>query len=206
MILYHGTDYRFDKFSKSMIGKNTKVVSDGFFLTDSISNAESYGSIILKCEVDLGAYIECDFNDSSAYYFGEEKWYTPSQLAKRISEINKDMENHKSLEIGDYGKYEIDDENSTDDELVFLYNNSDFTPEDYLDTLGDGGGFDHQDDHKIDSVICKDVKDYFSFGGKPCNVYIVFNPDNIKVLEVLSENFNSEIINNINECIRKAVK
>lgn len=190
MILYHGTDSKFNKFSKSKIGSNTNVTSVGFFFTDNYNTAKSYGDTVLKCEVDLGAYIECDFDGQSTYYFGEEKWYTPNMLAERIDEINKNMENRMSIEIGDYGKSEIDDENSTDDELVYLYDNSNFTPEDYLDMLGEGGGFDHQCDDKIDSVICKNIKDNMELGGELSNNYIIFDENRIKVLGTVNEDTN----------------
>lgn len=203
MILYHGTDSKFNKFSKSKIGSNTNVTSVGFFFTDNYNTAKSYWDTVLKCEVDLGAYIECDFDGQSTYYFGEEKWYTPNMLAERIDEINKNMANRISIEIGDYGKYEIDDENSTDDELVYLYDNSNFTPEDYLDMLGEGGGFDHQCDDKIDSVICKNVKDNMELGGELSNNYIVFDENRIKVLGTVNEDTNLNIYEKLNEELRK---
>ena len=165
MILYHGTDSKFNKFSKSKIGSNTNVTSVGFFFTDNYNTAKSYGDTVLKCDVDLGAYIECDFDGNSTYYFGEEKWYTPNMLAERIDELNKDIANY-GYSIGDMSREEA---------------------EEYMDYLGQDGGYGHLYDDKIDSIICKNVKDNMDFGGELSNNYIVFDENRIKVLGNVNE-------------------
>ena len=172
MILYHGTNSNFNKFSKNNIGKNTSVASVGFFFTDSIETAKTYGNNILKCEVDLGAYIECDFDGKSTYYFGEEKWYTPNDLAVRIDELNKDIANYV-YSIGDMSREEA---------------------EEYMDYLGQDGGYGHLYDDKIDSIICKNIKDNMDFGGELSNNYIVFDENRIKILQ--QETLNEELNNN----------
>ena len=184
MILYHGTSTKFNKFSKSKIGSNTQVTSVGFFFTDNINTAQSYGDIVLKCEVELESSITCNFDGKGTYFFGEEKWYTPNTLAVRIDEINTDLINYGSVEIGDMNREEALD---------------------YLDYLGEGDGYDvedgigcflHSADDTIDSIICRKVSDSFDLGGTPCNNYIVFDENNIKVLEVISE---SNIYNSLNK-------
>ena len=172
MILYHGTNSNFNKFSKNNIGKNTSVASVGFFFTDSIETAKTYGNNILNCEVDLGAYIECDFDGKSTYYFGEEKWYTPNDLAVRIDELNKDIANYV-YSIGDMSREEA---------------------EEYMDYLGQDGGYGHLYDDKIDSIICKNIKDNMDFGGELSNNYIVFDENRIKILQ--QETLNEELNNN----------
>lgn len=165
MILYHGTDSKFNKFSKSKIGSNTNVTSVGFFFTDNYNTAKSYGDTVLKCDVDLGAYIECDFDGNSTYYFGEEKWYTPNMLAERIDELNKDIANY-GYSIGNMSREEA---------------------EEYMDYLGQDGGYGHLYDDKIDSIICKNIKDNMDFGGELSNNYIVFDENRIKVLGNVNE-------------------
>lgn len=177
-ILYHGTNTKFNKFSKSKIGSNTQVTSIGFFFTDNINTARSYGDVVLKCEVELESSITCDFEGKSTYLFGEEKWYTPNTLAVRIDEINTDLINYGSVEIGDM--------------------NSEESAE-YLDSLGvdknKETGFSHQVDDIIDSIICKNVKDNLDLGEELSNNYIVFDENKIKILEIQENN----IFNLLNE-------
>lgn len=187
MILYHGTNDKFNKFSKDKIGSNTGVTSVGFFFTDSYETAISYGDIVLKCDVDLGNYIECDFNNT-CHTFLIDKEYTPSELAVKIAELNKYLKSHSDIR----GAFDIDLDIEYDeetDEPIYPDNYWDeYEIQDYLDSLGT---YDHQCDDKIDSIICKNVKDNMGFGGNSCNNYIVFDEDRIKILDenILTEKF-----------------
>lgn len=162
---YHGTNNKFTTFSTKFIGNNTGVVNSGFFFTDNKNTAKSYGSRILKCQLDLGAYIECDFANNSTFYFGEEKWYTPNELAKRIQELNNDLQ-HNSININDWDRYEA---------------------EEYLNYLGGEHGFYYLSDDKIDSIICKNVNDNMDFGGQVSTIYIIFDENRIKITNELNE-------------------
>ena len=173
MRVYHGTNERFNKFSLDKIGSNTNVTKAGFFFTDSIETAKSYGDTVLVCDIEMNSPILCDFNGGSTYYFGEEKWYTPNGLAERIAALNDAIKNY-GYAIGDMEREEA---------------------EDYMDYLGEqaGNGYHHLYDDYIDGIICKDVKDNMGLEGKPCTNYIVFKPEQIKVLKELKEDWIDDI-------------
>ena len=65
------------------------------------------------------------------------------------------------------------------DEVIYPDNYWDeYEIQDYINSLGE---YNSQSDDRIDSIICKNVKDNMDFGGKPCNNYIVFDENRIKI-------------------------
>ena len=189
MILYHGTNNKFNKFSKDKIGTNTGVTSVGYFFTDSLETAKSYGDIVLKCDVDLVAYIECDFNNTS-HTFLIDKEYTPSELAVKIMELNELLEARSDIRYAFDINMDAEYDEETD-EVIYPDNYWDeYEIKDYINSLGE---YSSQYDDRIDSIICKNVKDNMGFGGKPCNNYIVFDENRIKILhENIFESLNKQ--------------
>ena len=189
MILYHGTNSKFNKFYKDKIGTNTGVTSVGYFFTDSLETAKSYGDIVLKCDVDLGAYIECDFNNTS-HTFLIDKEYTPSELAVKIMELNELLDARSDIRYA--FDINMDTEYDEETEEVIYPDNywDEYELKDYINSLGE---YSSQSDDRIDSIICKNVKDNMDFGGKPCNNYIVFDENRIKILhENIFESLNKQ--------------
>lgn len=65
-ILYHGSNVSFDKFTKmsgsvSTIFGNEVVDRHGYFFTDNPEFAKEFGSIVLKCQLDMRNTLDMDY-------------------------------------------------------------------------------------------------------------------------------------------------
>jgi hypothetical protein len=87
IIAYHGTDNKFNIFNDT----------NPIFFVDDIDVARTYGNFIIKCKLIMDNPIILDFDGKSTYYFFD-KWYLPSDLAKRIKDISDDIKNRYSLD------------------------------------------------------------------------------------------------------------
>ncbi len=94
-IVFHGTDYDFEKFDDSK----------PIFFVDSEKVAKSYGDIIKKVELDFENPVIFDFEGKSTVYF-DGKWQRPSQLANIIKEIYEWERDYNSVDDEIYDELE----------------------------------------------------------------------------------------------------
>jgi len=86
------------RWSEFLLGKESAsgVESDGIFLTADRNAAQGYGSNVKKAAINLENPVTLDFDGKSTYFF-DGKWRTPSDLSKRLREINDDLANRYEL-------------------------------------------------------------------------------------------------------------
>lgn len=144
IIAYHGTNHKFDIFNNEA----------PIFFVDDINVAKTYGDFVIKARLSIDNPIEVDFENNSTYYF-IDKWYLPSEFAKKIKEIADDLKN----------QYMLDDE--TQEELDYLGFNK---------TSGDIDG--------IIMKNISDAYDMFS-NHKPAINYVIFDKNQIKKAQLL---------------------
>jgi hypothetical protein len=142
-ILFHGTNNKFDIFN------DNKPI----FFVDDINVARSYGDYIIKAKLNMNNPIELDFEGNSTYHF-YDKWYLPSELAKKIKEISNFIKNRYSLDedLKEYLKYLGFDDLYGDLDGIIMNNISDAM----------GGMFSTY---------------------KPVNNYVVFNKNQIRIIK-----------------------
>lgn len=100
IIAYHGTDSKFDSFNDN----------DPIFFVNDPKVARTYGDIVKKVQLTINNPIEFDFIGKSTFYF-LEKWYVPSDLAKKVKEISEDINKYG---MDDDMREELDQYNWTD--------------------------------------------------------------------------------------------
>jgi hypothetical protein len=96
--VYHGSPRQFDAFE---IGKpsSSGVESPAVWFSDSENVARGYGPNMTAAEIDIEDGLDFDFQGRSTVFF-DGKHRTPSELAKRIAEINDDMRKGYGLPEG----------------------------------------------------------------------------------------------------------
>lgn len=87
IVAYHGTDSKFDSFNDN----------DPIFFVNDPKVAKTYGNIVKKVQLTIDNPIEFDFEGKSTFRF-LEKWYLPSDLAKKIKEISDDIKKYGRLD------------------------------------------------------------------------------------------------------------
>ena len=149
--VFHGTNKNIDKFE---LGQESAsgVDSDALFFSTEKSEAKAYGMNVVEADIDLQSPLTMDFGGLSGVHFDGE-YRTPSQLSKRIAEINEDLKINA-----------IDPESKLMDELKFF-------------------GFDPLVDDTIDGVIMNNISDPGrGLGdGKTTTNYMVFDTEKISM-------------------------
>lgn len=102
LVVYHGTGEQFNSFK---IGKNKRSDSGAHFFTDDNNIASGYGKNIVPAYLTIKDPVTLDFEGKSTVFF-DGKYRTPSDLTKRIKEINRDIE--KKYRIKDDLREELD--------------------------------------------------------------------------------------------------
>lgn len=141
-ILYHGTYYKFNSFNDDK----------PLFFVDNIDVAKTYGDFIIKAKINMDNPIILDFDGLSTYYF-YDKWYLPSDLAKKIKGIAVDIENNYSL----------------DDDL-----------KEYLECLDFNDLYGNLDGIIMKNI--SDAMDGIFSTYKPANNYVIFYKNQINIL------------------------
>jgi len=149
--LMHGTDAIFPAF-KLGDGSNTGVSAPAVFLTDSRNVAQSYGDNVMDVSARIEQPLTFDFGGKSTAYF-DGATRTPSDLAKRVSEVASDVRG-----------------NALDPESDLAYDLQDV-------------GFDYLWNTDIDAAEMRNVVDSAGsmFGGDVANNVAVFDPRNIRL-------------------------
>lgn len=144
-IFYHGTDYKFNKFY------NTEPI----FFVDNIDIAKTYGQYIISAKLTMMNPIELDFDGNSTFLF-MGKWYLPSELAKYLKEISKDIDKYGFWSLNNDLINELED---------FGYN----------DLYG-----------TMDGIIMFNIKDSYNIfdKNKPATNYVVFNSNQIEIVNI----------------------
>lgn len=149
--LMHGTDATFPAFRLGD-GSNTGVSAPAVFLTDSRNVARSYGDNVMDVTARIEQPLAFDFGGRSTTYF-DGAIRTPSDLAKRVSEIAQDVRG-----------------NALDPESDLVYDLQDV-------------GFDYLWNTDIDAAEMRNVVDSAGsiFGGDVANNVAIFDPRNIRL-------------------------
>lgn len=149
--LMHGTDATFPAFRLGD-GSNTGVAAPAVFLTDNRNVARSYGGNVMDVTARIEQPLAFDFGGRSTTYF-DGATRTPSDLAKRVSEIAGDVR-----------------VNALDPESDLAYDLQD-------------AGFDYLWNTDIDAAEMRNVVDSAGsmFGGDVANNVAVFDPRNIRL-------------------------
>ncbi len=149
--LMHGTDATFPAFRLGD-GSNTGVSAPAVFLTDNRNVAQSYGDNVMDVSARIEQPLTFDFGGKSTAYF-DGATRTPSDLAKRVSEIAGDVRG-----------------NALDPESDLAYDLQDV-------------GFDYLWNTDIDAAEMQNVVDSAGsmFGGDVANNVAVFDPRNIRL-------------------------
>lgn len=53
LIVYHGTNMKFDRFDKNKIGSSTRIIVNGFFFTDSKKVASKFGTKVISVYLSI---------------------------------------------------------------------------------------------------------------------------------------------------------
>lgn len=82
IVLYHGSDHKFDEFSFKKIGKESGTIGAGFgmYFSDDKSDALMYGKYVYTCNYDLKDNLS-----------NESVTITPAKLHSIINKINDDF-------------------------------------------------------------------------------------------------------------------
>lgn len=98
MRVYHGTPRQFERFK---IGKpsSSGVESPAVWFSNSENVARGYGPNMIEADIDIEDGLDFDFGGGSTVFF-DGKHRSPSELAKRIAEINDDLRKGYGLPEG----------------------------------------------------------------------------------------------------------
>lgn len=99
LVLYHGSDNKFDEFDFNHKNINSPDHTFGMFFTDNYLSAISYGEYVKRVNLIILNPLTIDFDGNSTVLI--DKWLTPSQLTVKIKEYIDDINNQYQLDDDD---------------------------------------------------------------------------------------------------------
>lgn len=174
MLVYHGTESKFDTFQSEYTGKGNDQLGSGFYFTDNINQAKQYGDIILKCDINIENPLVVDEDNLNNVKLTHEQAFEIMKYSPDVYD-----ENETALwNFIDISGMEIDDDvlydaaSHFDDQPIYYLENDFFRgcSTEFRQACKEVLGYDGIISHKEDAIV-----------------YVCWFPEQIDIIEQVSE-------------------